>query len=154
MPRRASRARTLTGLADRMLTRAANLPELGSIAKRTTASKVLERLVLETPVDTSRALSNWQVGTGTAITQEIEPYFPGRYGSTEVASSREAILVGEAILRFAREGEPIVLSNVVDYIYGLAYLGYSSQATGDWVKRAMQHGVRMAHVTLRAKKVL
>ena len=63
---------TLQDLAKQMEAAAKELPgKVNEVAKKV-ATGITEYLATETPVDTSRALSNWQVGLGG----------PVRYGET------------------------------------------------------------------------
>ena len=63
------------------------------------ALTILADLVDKTPVDTSKALSNWQVGIGSPVSGEIEAYYPGEGGNTAGGSSRAAYEVGKIMLR-------------------------------------------------------
>ncbi|WLJ71046.1 hypothetical protein [Sphingomonas phage Kimi] len=97
---------------------------------------MLEELVYVTPVDTSQALSNWQVNLGNPAPDELPPYYAGSRGSTAGASSRQAIEEGFRELTYKKPGQPIFLSNLVDYIKKLDE-GSSSQFPGGFVPRAL-----------------
>lgn len=75
-----------------------NIPrEVGKIKKRV-ALKVLKTAVNGTPVDTSKALSNWTVGIGAAPSGVRGPAVPGKFGSTRSISAATTISTGEAVL--------------------------------------------------------
>lgn len=106
------------------------------------AETILGDLVHVTPVDTSKALSNWQAAIGTKKSGKIEPYYPGEHGSTKTASARAAFEAGRAIIRGAKPGEPIIISNNLPYIRRLND-GYSKQAPAGFVDRAILLGRRI-----------
>tara|TARA_R100000742_G_C4229792_1_gene51629 strand:- start:73 stop:552 length:480 start_codon:yes stop_codon:yes gene_type:complete len=73
-------------------------------------------------VDTSKALSNWQVAITGIPKTEIEAHFLGgtavgaTKGSTKVASYERASRIADMIISEAKPGEPIVIYNNVSYI--------------------------------------
>ncbi len=101
-----------------------------------TAKKTLGYLIDATPVDTSRAESNWQVSLNNKIpsSAEIEPHFPGSQGSTEFESGDAAYILGENIIDQRESGQSIFISNVVNYIDDLNE-GTSPQAEAYFVER-------------------
>lgn len=111
------------------------------------ASQMLEYLVNTTPVDTSKALSNWQVGVGQPVSSEIGPHVPGEAGSTVDASSAAALAIGLERLRRAKPGQPVYLSNLVPYIRRLNN-GWSQQAPAGFIDGALEIG-RMFVRTVR-----
>ena len=74
-------AKTLLDLANSLEQRAAKLDSEACRVAVSTAETILGDLVYKTPVDTSQALSNWQVSLGSPIDNKIPPYFPGEGGS-------------------------------------------------------------------------
>jgi hypothetical protein len=107
--------------------------------KKRVGDRVLERLVLATPVDVSTALSNWQVTTTTPIFHAIDAYMPGDQGSTKMVSVAQAFSVGSKIIRTVGPGAPLLISNVLGYIETLG-AGYSRQARAGWIGRAVRQG--------------
>jgi hypothetical protein len=103
--------------------------------------KMLEYLVDVTPVDTSKAESNWIVALGGTSygASPIPAYFPGSGGSTEDQSAAAALATGRATLKGAIAGKPLALVNVVPYI-GRLNEGSSSQAPAGFVDRAVLVG--------------
>ena len=118
---------TLQDLAKRMEAAAKELPDKVNEVSKKVATGITEYLATETPVDTSRALSNWQVGLGGPVRYEIEPHFPGFNGYTASPSSKQTILEAVAELDKKKPGETVYISNNVDYIEELN-LGKSPQA--------------------------
>jgi hypothetical protein len=101
---------------------------------------VLDDLVNNTPVDTSNALSNWQISLGTPIMDERPPYFPGIKGSTREESAAATMAAGRFILRTKKPGEIIYLSNNAPYIVGLNEGLTSALNRGGFVERACEKG--------------
>lgn len=85
-------ARTLLDLAVSLERRVDELDKKASEAAVKIALTVLGDLVYVTPVDTSQALSNWQVSVGATPSGSIPPYFPGEQGSTQKASAQAALM--------------------------------------------------------------
>lgn len=106
------------------------------------ATTILGDLVVVTPVDTSAAISNWQVGIGAPVTNPIDPYFPGTQGSTYTVSGQEALDAGKSKMQTKTPGQPIYISNVLSYIVGLNQ-GSSGQAPAGFVERAALIGAVM-----------
>ena len=97
---------------------------------------VLEDLVFHTPVDTSNALSNWQLTINAPANNEIEPYYFGRKGSTQSMSQDAAIIAGIKALKSKKPGETIYISNNAPYIKDLDE-GSSLQEPEGFVDRAL-----------------
>lgn len=90
-------------------------------------------LILATPVDTSRALSNWRVAVGFPKTKEIEPFYPGEQGTTWAASTAAAIREAKASLANKKPGQNVFITNNVKYIE-LLNEGRSTQAPPGWIQ--------------------
>lgn len=112
------------------------------------------RLVIKTPVDTSKALSNWQVFVGSPAVTDIDAYYPGQSGSTKLLSANFALRIAKNELRIRgrrRIGEPIYISNVVKYI-GYLNRGRSQQAPERFVESIVTQGrAHAANSLLRLK---
>lgn len=104
------------------------------------AKTILWNLIHETPVDTSRALSNWIVKLGQPKARVIAPHYFGSRGSTQALSSNTAYMLGSAIIQRAKVGEIIYISNDVDYIE-LLNKGYSNQAESGFIEQSVQHAL-------------
>jgi hypothetical protein len=89
--------------------------KVNNIAKQV-ASAVLEGLVVNMPVDTSQAVSNWQLGYDEANFTNIPPHFPGKAGTTRAQSSAETLAVGRLYIRGKRPGVELHISNGLNYI--------------------------------------
>ena len=131
----------LLDLANRLEKRLDDIEQDASKIAIKTALKIEQNLVLVTPVDTSAALSNWQVSLNTPISSdaEIEPHVPGILGYTGAASGRAAMEIARRVLANKKPGQSIFISNVIDYIVPLNE-GSSRQAPAGFVERAVLLG--------------
>lgn len=140
---------TLKGLAKRLRKIAKDIPEgLNEVTKQV-ALRAAYNLIQDTPVDTSKALSNWQVRIGGPATGEIEAHSPGKFGSTVGASSSTARALAEAAIKARRPGQAIYITNNLDYIKELNQ-GSSRQAPAGFVEVA----VLRAKMVIKEAKVL
>lgn len=104
-----------------------------------TAWKIHQRLVEVTPVDTTNAVSNWDLTLYFPNLSEHDPYFPGFLGSTATLSRGATLREGLAELKAKKPGEPIFIANNVDYILDLN-AGTSKQAPPGFVEEAILVG--------------
>jgi hypothetical protein len=125
-------SKSLLDLAKRLEETAASLDSEANRLSVNVAETILHDLVFVTPVDTSQALSNWQVSLDTPISNQeyLEPYYPGDAGSTRNASALAAYAVGRKMLQNKKPGQKIFISNVTPYIVGLNDGTISKQASG------------------------
>lgn len=101
-------------------------------------------LVLETPVDTGRARSNWQVSLGSALTTEREPFAPGEgLGKGEGANAAGALAQGQDRIGARKSEQDIYIQNNVSYIGNLND-GTSAQAPAGFVQAAIKRAVAAA----------
>lgn len=107
------------------------------------ATAVLEDLLQHTPVDTSNAVSNWQVGLGVPVPGAIPPFFVGSKGSTAAASIAAARDAAMRRLAGKKPGESIFISNCAPYIVELND-GSSRQEPAGFVERASLLGRKVA----------
>lgn len=126
---------SFSALAAKLEKRVAVVSDAANADKKEAARAVLADLVLVTPVDTSRAVSNWQIGVGVKPESELAPYFPGRRGSTAELSSNTALSVGLSKIEQVQPGQPIFISNLTPYI-GELDSGSSRQFAGGFRARA------------------
>lgn len=131
--------RTLLELADSLEKRAAKLDDEACRVAIHTAETIVADLAYKTPVDTSQALSNWQVSIGSPVDSKIPPYYPGEGGSTRNASAQATIDAARNTLKSKRPGVTIFISNVLPYIRRLND-GYSKQAPAGFVERSVLIG--------------
>lgn len=101
----------------------------------------LVQLVRETPIDTGRAKSNWQVGvgspTGGAPTSVLpEAYVPGKRGNTRAQNEAAAISAAYAAAAGSKDGQSLYIANNLPYIDDLN-AGSSRQAPAGFVQRAI-----------------
>jgi hypothetical protein len=100
------------------------------------ALELVKILVNRTPVDTSTALSNWQVGINRPVGSTIPPHFPGIGGSSAGSSRAATIAKATAMIASKKPGQPIYVSNLLDYIEDLND-GTSRQAPKGFVEMAI-----------------
>lgn len=129
---------TLRQLAARLNNLADNADQLADEAKARVALAILKQLVADTPVDTSQALSNWRVGTGSTP-PPIPAYYAGAQGSTRAASLAAAISAAEAAIAANKTADVLVIFNAVPYIRRLNE-GSSRQAPAGFIEKAVLAG--------------
>ena len=129
-------ARNLLDLAKSLEDRAKSIDKKASDVAVKTALFLLDTLIFRTPVDTSQALSNWQVSLEAPIGSFIAPYVPGYLGYTMTASAAEAIRIGTANLANKKPGQTIYIVNNTPYIRGLNS-GSSKQAPAGFVEASV-----------------
>lgn len=130
-------------MAKNLLDLAASMEKLAKsveVANSELAVKVADKLVRDliyiTPVDTSRALSNWLVTLGRPAGSGIAPYFFGQKGSTQMQSAAEAYEVAKMVLKAKKPGQTIFITNNTPYIRELN-AGSSMQTPAGFVERAV-----------------
>lgn len=128
----------LLALADRMKRIKKDLPDKATNLTIEVAERTVENLVSSppdgTPVDTSQAMSNWQVSVGQAKRSFIEAHAKGKGGSTAGISRGNVLTSALASLRSRKVGQVIYISNNAPYIRRLAYEGHSKQSPSGWVE--------------------
>lgn len=132
-------AGNLKDLAKRMRALADDVPTVASKAAVKVAETIVNDLAHVTPVDTSQAISNWQVKLESPADTPIGPHYPGEKGSTYSASASQTIEDAEVVLKNKKPGQSIYISNVLRYI-GRLNEGSSAQAPAGFVERAVLIG--------------
>lgn len=123
-------ARTLLDFAKSLEARAAAVGSIGNEATKRKAFAIVRYLAYHTPVDTSKALSNWQVGIGAPVGSVHGAFFIGVHGSTKTASAENTVNFAQAMLERKRPGETVYISNLLPYIQRLNDGGHSQQPGG------------------------
>jgi hypothetical protein len=142
-------ARTLLDLANDMDKLAGAVPNAASEHAKKVALTIVNDLAYHTPVDTSKALSNWIVTVGTSTEDKIGPHFPGKHGSTFSQSAAETVEAAKAVIATKQPGQSIFITNNLPYIRRLNE-GYSQQVPAGFVERALLLARKMqAKFTLR-----
>ncbi len=103
------------------------------------AKEILETLVDNTPVDTSQALSNWQVSVGGPVSSMRAAFVVGSKGSTRSISASATKVDGNQRVEAFTLGTPIHITNNLSYIQGLNDGTISRQPSG-FVQKAMLVG--------------
>jgi hypothetical protein len=135
-------ARTLLDLANDLDRKVERIEKVGSDQAVKVALAIVGDLVYHTPVDTSQALSNWDVTIGAPVTDPHGPYFAGKHGSTMQQSAAQALAVAKETLKAKKPGQPIFITNALPYIRRLDG-GSSSQVPAGFVSRALLVGRRL-----------
>ncbi len=106
------------------------------------AALIIDRdVVIQTPVDTGRARSNWLVGIGTAIRNVIDALSPGEgLSAGERLNAQLSIDAARTEIEKHRPGQTIYISNNLSYI-GFLNEGSSAQAPANFVEKAIQAGI-------------
>ena len=117
------------------------------------SNDILKDLIYETPVDTSAALSNWRVSLNTKISDSIDPYKFGVFGSTRNISARQALSVGKSLIDRRTLNDVLYISNTIDYIVDLNY-GTSRQAAPGYVETLLHKNVNRYSKLYNVKIVL
>lgn len=143
---------TLLDLAKRLEAKLERIEQNASDRAVAAAKAILQDLVYVTPVDTSTALSNWQIGLGAPSRVFLPPYVPGRRGSSYAQSAEAAFAAGVAELSRKLPGQTIYISNVTPYI-GDLNRGTSRQAPAGFVERAIIVGRNAAKNDATVRKV-
>lgn len=138
-------ARDLNHLANRLDRLARQVPLRANEVAKAVARAVIKDLLPATPVDITRALSNWIPSHDAPANYSILPYVPGHLGSTRGASISAALAEAMSAISDKRPGRPIFFTNNVDYI-GLLNAGSSKQAPAGFVERS----VLVGRLTLRS----
>lgn len=135
-------AKTLLDLAKSLERRSDRIEKEANKLSIRVAKTIVEDLTISTPVDTSKALSNWQIGlrdAPKAPDDALEAFYPGKRGSTKRSSAIATIRAAKRVLAGKKPGEVIYISNVLPYIRRLNY-GHSQQAPAGFVERSVLIG--------------
>lgn len=140
--KRIKRSNTLSELAAACLDAAATLDtDINSIVKESVLTLSFN-LIYKTPVDTSTATSNWQVGLMLPEMGTRYAYFYGDEGSTAAASRGAAYAAARAAIAPRMAGTRIYISNNVDYIVELNRGKSSQQPSANWIE-AIEDAARL-----------
>jgi len=131
-------ANDLRTLGKRMNALADSIPKRANELKKKVVMTIVSDLAYSTPVDTSQAISNYQVNTVRPETA-IKAHFQGERGSTYQASARETIDRARTFLETVQPGQAVYISNVLPYIIPLNN-GTSTQEPAGFIERAVLLG--------------
>lgn len=140
-------ARTLKDLANacKSVSRTLN-DDVNELSKRV-ALLLVQRLVYETPVDTSQALSNWQVSVKYKARGTVPAHEVGKKGSTRQQSAASTLMEAYGVIQSKKYGQALHVTNNLGYIVELNQ-GKSKQADALFID------VIEAQVQLEADKLL
>jgi len=127
---------TLIDLANRMKALPAILASEGSRCAVGVAMATGRNLAYVTPVDTSNAISNWQISLENPNVSMRLPFFLGHKGSTYGPSAKATVVDMNNVLKNKIVGQSIFLVNTAPYIRELNN-GSSQQQPAGFVERAV-----------------
>lgn len=111
------------------------LKKAASDNARDAAIEIVAKLAQATPVDTSKALSNWRATVGFPATRAIAAHNVGSRGSTKEASVNDTIEAARKSVRNKKVGQNVFITNNVDYMDELANgTGSPQQPSAGWIE--------------------
>lgn len=132
---------TLLDLARNMRDLKKSIPLQASNLAAKAALVITYELTGITPVDTSRALSNWQLRVNSPANRSIFPYYPGYKGSTKKISEQYADYVALQNVKNKLPGQTIYITNNVEYVQDLnTGTTHTNQESPGFVERAVLKG--------------
>ena len=135
---------TFLSLAERLEAKAKKIEDDVNKKVQAVALGIITDLAYVTPVDTSTALSNWQISFDVAPSPiPLPPHFPGDFGDTARQSAQETIALAKRELSLRTPGREVYISNVAPYIVRLNG-GSSRQEPAGFVERAILIGRNIA----------
>lgn len=143
-----SQASSLEQLAEACKNASASLRQDVSDIASQTAQELVFELTMVTPVDTTKALSNWQVGLMYPEVSDKPAYAYGHYGLTAAISRSAAYFAAQAVIAHKQPNTPIYISNNAKYIEELNE-GKSKQASAGFVDRAILDAQAKADTALK-----
>jgi hypothetical protein len=127
---------TLKDLAKRLNNYADKIEAAPSQVAAAFTFVLVEELAMRTPVDTSKALSNWLVSLDDPVLIDMDAYYEGIRGSTAMASVREVLAFANTVLGKKKPGRELFISNAAPYIRDLEN-GTSRQAPLGFTKQSL-----------------
>ena len=125
----------LQSLANSLEKKIEAIEKAASQSAKDAAMAVITDLAFVTPVDTSQALSNWVVTLDSPANHSIPAHSYGFGGSTKGVSAGETISLAVAVIAQKKPGQPIYITNNVEYIDNLDK-GSSKQFSGGFARRS------------------
>lgn len=133
---------SLSEFSRRITLRGRKVAEGADALTRKVALAADQAVVMETPVDTGRARSNWIAALGAAPDTVIDAYAPGEGGNTGAENTQAAINQGEAVISGYQSGQEIHITNNLPYIQRLND-GWSAQASAQFVEQALMEAAQV-----------
>lgn len=132
--------KTLADLANRLMVKANEVESAGVLPATECALAIVKYLAYNTPVDSSKALSNWSVFVGNyPVGYKIEAHYYGFEGTTRKVSAEKTIALAIEKLKDKKAGEPIYIVNFQPYIVRLNE-GHSKQVAPGFIERGILQG--------------
>lgn len=131
----------LHSFAERMRQYGERVERNATVIKRKVALAVDAEVVVQTPVDTGRARSNWQASLNAPAAGTIEAYAPGKGGNTAGPNTQAALDQAKSVIAGAGQESEINITNNLPYIARLND-GWSAQAPAGYVRAGVLAGIR------------
>lgn len=147
--RKVQQAQSLGSLSTALRALAKNLPNEVSKLAIATSDTLAYRLINETPVDTSLALSNWRVGLVYPEIGAIPAHSVGEQGSTSAMSRAAAYMQAKAVLKTKKPSTAVYISNSAKHIVELNQGKSSQQPTPYWIQSIESEVAKHAELELR-----
>lgn len=134
--------KTLFDLAKDMERLAERIPQASNDIKIAVTAAIHGYLLVDTPVDTSKALSNWIVTAEEPWKIDMPAYREGIQGSTQSESIDLAKVAARQQYKLVKSGESLFISNNADYILDLNN-GSSRQAPAGFIEASILKGRKL-----------
>lgn len=109
----------------------------------------VNKMADSTPVDTTRAVSNWIVTIGSPASGEVPPHVPGSKGGTGAPAARAATKGrAKAAVSGLRGAKAVYITNNVPYIGVLEYGDAKHRPSGMVSKGLQAMGVRASSIQI------
>lgn len=141
-------AGTLSELAAACRRAASTLDKDVNKIKQEAGRELAFRLIYETPVDTSLALSNWQASLVFPTTRKLPAYKEGNFGSTKEYSAARAYAAAAKMIKSAKPRIDVVMTHNLPYIHKLN-LGGSPQQSAFFIERIVAQVDNKAQAQLK-----
>lgn len=143
-------ATSLSALSAALRATARDLPKQLNTLSKTTLKSLSFRLIYTTPVDTTLAASNWQIGLVIPQIDVIPAYAVGEQGSTATQSRAAAFSAAKLIIDTKKYGTRAYVSNNTKHIVELNEGKSAQQPTPYWIYVTEAKVQALAHTRLRA----
>jgi hypothetical protein len=131
----------LIELSNRMTKLADSLPAIANDIAKAYVVELAADLADATPVDTSTALSNWQVSINTPARDFIDAHNYGAFGSTAFVSIMDTYQLAKIAAEPGLPGQSYWLSNNTPYIIDLNE-GTSRQAPAMFIQQTIALSIK------------
>jgi hypothetical protein len=133
--------------------RASAISKIAETIVKIVSTAGAETVIAQTPVDTTRAVSNWRVGLYAPVRGEVGPRVPGSVRGSGAASARAAMTRSAVATINGYKGATSVggvfISNSVPYISVLEHGGVNRRPHGMVAKGLMAMKARARQISIK-----